>query len=142
MTDQINLTAFFSRKQINLTAFFSRKSASTPGNISISRVAVSSSTNDADKMRDPTKGKIIHPIQKYPRSFTESCALPRVDQKGELFLMPKDKRGRALKKERMVLSKIGLDSHLEKDFSNLSLSLTRANARTCSKALHQPFLDQ
>jgi hypothetical protein len=129
-------------EQINLTAFFSRKSASTPGNISISRVAVSSSTNDADKMRDPTKGKIIHPIQKYPRSFTESCALPRVDQKGELFLMPKDKRGRALKKERMVLSKIGLDSHLEKDFSNLSLSLTRANARTCSKALHQPFLDQ
>jgi hypothetical protein len=56
--------------------------------------------------------------------------------------MPKDKRGRASKKERMVLSKIGLDSHLEMVFSNLSLSLTGANARTCSKALHRPILDQ
>jgi hypothetical protein len=34
---------------------------------------------------DPTKSKMIHPIQKYLWSFTESHALPRVDQKGQLF---------------------------------------------------------
>jgi hypothetical protein len=31
---------------------------------------------------------------------------------------------------------------LENSFSNLSLSLAGANARTCSKALHRPILDQ
>jgi hypothetical protein len=77
-------------EQINLTAFSSRKSASSPDNISMSRVAVSSSNNDANKMRDPTVGKIIHPIQKYLWSFIESLALPQVDQKGELSLTPKD----------------------------------------------------
>ena len=100
-------------EQINLTAFFSRKSASTPDNISSSRVAVSLSTNDASKMSDPTKSKMIHPIQMYLWSFAESHALPWVDQQGELSLTPKAWIGRASKKERKVLSKVGLDSHLK-----------------------------
>jgi hypothetical protein len=69
-------------EQSNLTAFFKTKSTN-------SRVTVSLSTADADKRSHPTESKMIHPIQKYIWSLTESHALPRVERKGQLFLHQK-----------------------------------------------------